>query len=116
MKTNNQLQTLIGDLKSLSRKEGVKLWSRIANDLEKATSQRRIVNLSKLAHYTKENEQLIVPGKVLAGGDLSHKVTVAAFSFSKGAKERIEKLQGKALSIPEMMKENPKGQKVRIIG
>lgn len=114
--SNPNLQQLIADLKKHSAEQQVKLWKRIAQDLEKPTRQRREVNVSRLARNTKENETVIVPGKVLGAGNLPHPVNVAAFSFSKGAKEQIEKAKGSCITIPDLMKKNPKAQKVRIIG
>ena len=48
-------------------------------------------------------------------GDLTKKITVAAYQFSESAEEKINKV-GKAISIRELMKENPKGKRIRIIG
>ena len=115
MKTNNQLVSLIGELKKKSIDDKNKLWKRIASDLEKPTRNRRIVNLIKIAKVTKDNDTIIVPGKVLGTGELNHKLTVAAYSYSKSALDKINK-NGKALSIKEMMKANPKASDVRIIG
>ena len=106
---------LINELKKKSLEEKVKIWKRIAQDLEKPTRQRRVVNLSSFDTCTKENEIIIVPGKVLGSGEVNHKITVAAYAFSGSAIDKINK-NGKALSITELMKENPKGSKVRIIG
>jgi len=110
-----ELQKLILDLRKLSKKENVKLWKRIAEDLEKPTRIRREVNLYKINKYTRNSETALVAGKVLSLGDLDKKITVAAYKYSKAAKEKINKI-GKAISIQELMKENPKGEKVRIIG
>ena len=113
--TNPELQSLIVDLKRLSIEQNKKIWKRIASDLEKPTNQRRIVNLVKIDQYVKDNEIIIVPGKVLAGGDLTKKATIAAYQFSGSAAEKINKV-GKALTIHELIKINPKGNRVRIIG
>jgi len=107
---------LIQELKKKSIEEKVKIWKRIASDLEKPTRNRRIVNLSKIDRYTKDNDTIIVPGKVLGSGDLNKKLTIAAFSFSEQAIDKIKLSDGKALHIDELMKSNPKGNKVRIIG
>ena len=112
---NGRLAQLIKDLKQLSIEQDVKLWKRIALDLEKPTRQRREVNVYKLDQYTKDGEQVIVPGKVLGMGELGHKVDVAALSFSEEAKSKIS-AQGSVLSIEELMKKNPKASKVRILG
>lgn len=110
------MQQLIADLKQAALKQDAPLWRRIADDLEKSTRQRRMVNIYKLDKYAKDGETLIVPGKVLGTGDLSRKIKVAAFNFSKQAVEKISKSGGKALAISDVLKENPKGENVRIMG
>jgi len=113
--TNLVLKKLINDLKILSQKDKSKLWKRIAYELEKPTRKRREANLYKINKYTKEDETALVPGKVLSLGELDKKITVAAMNFSDAARSKINKV-GKAISIQELVKQNPKGKKVRIIG
>jgi large subunit ribosomal protein L18e len=108
-----ELLKLIKALRSLSIKENVKLWKRIAEDLERSTRIRRVINLYKIDKFAKDNEIIIVPGKVLGVGELSKKVKVAAYQFSSSAQDKIK---DKLMSIEDLMKENPKGQKVRILG
>lgn len=114
--TNPVLQNLIQELKGRGREQSISLWRRVAVDLEKPTRQRRVVNLSSISRYTKENEIIIVPGKVLGAGDLSHKLTISAFQFSNGAKEKIRKAGAKIVTLVELSKENPSGKGIRIIG
>lgn len=114
--TNIHLKNLIARLKKISYTEKAAIWKRIANELEKPTRKRRVVNLSKINRYSREDETVIVPGKVLGAGSLNHKLTIAAYSFSDSAKENITKSNGKALTIQELINQNPKGKKVRIIG
>lgn len=110
-----ELRNLIIELRKLSNKQKVNLWKRIADDLEKPTRIRREVNLYKISKNTNENETALIPGKVLSMGNLDKKLTVAAYKFSKQAREKINKA-GKAITIKELIKENPKGKKIRIIG
>jgi len=112
---NPAKQELIIELKKLAITEKVKFWKRIASELERPTRNMRIVNVSKLDKVTKDGESIIVPGKVLSAGELSHKLDVAAFAFSETAKQKISK-NGKAISLVELMKKNPKAKGVRIIG
>lgn len=114
--TNTQLAELISNLKRASTQNEADLWKRIAYDLEKPTRQRRIVNLSKISRYCNEDEVVVVPGKVLGSGELSKKITIAAYQFSEQAKEKIKEAKGAHIGIDELMKKNPKGKKVRIIG
>ena len=114
--SNPVLQSLIHELKKRSNEQSASLWKRIATDLEKPTRQRRIVNLSSISRHTKENEIIIVPGKVLGAGNLEHKLTISAFQFSDGAKEKIEKAGAKIIPLLELSKENPSGKGIRIMG
>jgi len=116
MKSNIQLIKLIEELKKQSSLESVKIWKRIAKDLESSSRRRATVNLYKINQHTKADETIIVPGKVLSVGEIDHKVNIAAYNFSEQAKEKIIKAQGKVLSIYELLKQNPKGKGVRIIG
>ena len=99
----------------LSNQENVPLWKRLANDLSKPTRQRRIVNLYKIEQYARDNEIVVVPGKVLGVGEVKKKLTIAAFNFSDEAYEKIKQV-GEAISINELMKKNPQGKNVRVLG
>lgn len=114
--TNTVLQELIQSLRKESASSKAKLWKRVAEDLGKPTRQRRIVNVSKLQRNTKPNQTIVVPGKVLGSGEISHSITVAALGFSNEAKLRIEEAKGKAITINQLLKQKPKPQDVRIIG
>ena len=106
------LKELIIDLK----KTDVAIWKRIAKDLEKPTRIRREANLYKIDKFARKDESVVVPGKVLSIGEISKPITIAAFRFSDEAKRKISDKKGKAISIAELLKTNPKGSKVRIIG
>ncbi len=112
---NIQTEQLIKELKTLAIKENVKFWKRIATELEKPSNNRRIVNISKIDKLSKEGEIILVPGKVLSSGELTHKVTITAYAFSDSAKSKILAV-GKVLSLNELMKENPKAKGIRILG
>ena len=114
--TNPQLVALIFDLKAMTRENGAPIWRDIALRLEKPRGNWAEANLSKLERYAKDGETVIVPGKVLAAGSVSKKLTVAAYDFSEAAASRIKDAGGKTMTIRELMKENPEGSKVRIMG
>lgn len=112
--TNYELQMLLAQLELPAR--GCRFWKRIAEELHKPSRQRRVVNVYKINKYARPGETVIVPGKVLSVGELHKKVDVAAVNFSSGAKEKIIQAKGRALSIQELLQENPLGKKVRILG
>ena len=114
--TNPLLKDLIGELKKRSNEQSVNLWKRVALDLERPTRNRRAVNLSRINRYTKENEVIVVPGKVLGSGNLNHKLTISAYQFSEQAKDKLEKNGSQIVNLLDLSKEKPNGKKIRIIG
>lgn len=111
-KTNNLLIELVEELKKTGTSKKAAIWKTVAEELLKPTRRMREVNLNKINRVTKENDTIVVPGKVLGSGNLDHKVNVYAFNFSESAKQKL----GSSLSIQELLKKNPKGSGVRIIG
>jgi large subunit ribosomal protein L18e len=114
--TNPELIELIRFLKRQSRENKVKVWRDIAEKLAKPNRNRVAVNLSRLNRYTHRNETAVVPGKVLGAGEMNHPITVAAFAYSEKAREKIKAVNGKCLSFSDLIKKNPKGSNVKIIG
>lgn len=114
--SNEHHAQLILELRKVCAVQKAALWGRIADDLSRATRQRRAVNISRINRSTAANEVVIVPGKVLGSGAVDHSVTVAAFAFSSSAMKRIQEAKGKTLTIPELLKQNPTGKNIRILG
>lgn len=110
--TNAVMQETIVQLS----KQNAKLWKRLAKELDRPTRSRREVNLSRIQRFAKDNDVILVPGKVLSTGVLQKKVNVAAWNFSAAAMEKIKAAGGKTLSIADLVKANPKGTGVKIIG
>ena len=115
-KTDMGLVSLIFDLKAWSRENEAPIWRDIAKRLEKPSRVWAEVNISRIALYVKKGETLIVPGKLLGAGDIDYPVTVATFKATQGARQKITAAGGTVLTIPDLVKNNPKGKGVRIIG
>jgi large subunit ribosomal protein L18e len=113
--TNPELIKLIRFLKKQSREKEAKIWRTVAEHLAKAKKQRIAVNLSRINRHTQKSDMIVVPGKVLGTGSLNHSITVAAFSASGKAKEKMAAAKAKYLSILELVEKNPKGANVKII-
>jgi large subunit ribosomal protein L18e len=114
--TNPELLGVIRLLRKKSVETGAKIWRDAAERLSTSRRRRIAVNLSRLNRYTKAKDTVLVPGKVLGAGSLDHPLNVAAFAFSEQAKAKILKAKGKCLSIQELVKKNPKGTNVKIMG
>ncbi len=113
--TNPVLRKLIRDVRKLGKRKNVRVWLAVAEHLESPRRQRVEVNLSQINRYTVDGETVIVPGKVLAAGALTHPVTVAAFKFSKTAIKKIQSAGGRAITIKQLLEENPSGSGVRLM-
>ena len=116
IKTNPMLVALIQELKKQSSENDVAIWKDIARRLEKPSRNWPVVNLNRISRYVNEKETALIPGKVLSDGNLTKNVSIAAWSFSEKTKEKIKKAGGKTMSIEELMKSNPKGENIRILG
>jgi large subunit ribosomal protein L18e len=114
--TNPELIELVRFLRKQGKENKAEIWRDIAENLAKPRRRRLAVNLSRLNRYTQKNETIVVPGKILSAGELDHPITITAFDFSEKAKEKISAAKGKCLSFTDLVKKNPKGSNVKIIG
>ncbi|MBW2995636.1 50S ribosomal protein L18e [Candidatus Woesearchaeota archaeon] len=105
---NEQLTKLIGEMRKLAIEQKVDFWKKIANELEKSTRRKRIVNIEKIGRNINEGEVAVVPGKVLGPGKI--KAEIVCHNASESAKK-----ENKIMSFESLMKKNPKAQKCRII-
>ncbi len=115
-KTNPALLSLIDMLKKAAYEHDATIWKDIAIRLEKPSRNWAEVNLNRISRYANPKETALIPGKVLSTGELTKKVSIAAWSFSEKSEEKIKKAGGKCLSIEEVVKTNPKGKDIRILG
>ena len=115
-KSNSTLVKTIVELKEASRKNEAPLWRSIANRLEGSSRNWPSVNVSKLEYNVNKNGKAIVPGKLMGTGIVTKKMTIAAYSFTDSAKEKIQSAGGKCLTYNEMIKATPKGTDVMVIG
>ncbi len=113
-KTNPRLTSLIADLKSAARNGGGSVWSDVAERLEKPRRTHAEVNLGRIERYAREDETVVVPGKVLGSGALRKEVTVAAVDFSSTARTKIDQV-GEAIELEQALEDNPDGAGVRVI-
>ncbi len=108
---------LIRMLKAKSRETKQKFWRDLAERLQRPRRIMPAVNIEKIEKLAgKHGDKLfIVPGKLLGKGKLSKAVRVAAFSFSKKAKEQVESNKGKLYTLKELLDMKVKGSEVFIV-
>ncbi|MFH0898599.1 MAG: 50S ribosomal protein L18e [bacterium] len=112
---NPVTKKIIADLSTRGHKEQSKFMLELMRLVGISTRKRAEVNVSKLDRLCKKDEMIIVPGKVLSAGMITKPITISALKFSKEAEEKIKKAGGQVLTIPEMLKNNSKGTKIRMI-
>ncbi|NPA69231.1 MAG: 50S ribosomal protein L18e [Crenarchaeota archaeon] len=113
--TNERLRMLIRFLRKASKENKAKIWRYVAELLEKPRRKRIEVNVGKLERLCTDGDVVVIPGKLLGDGVLTKKITVAAYAFSKSAYEKVLRAGGRPISIPDLVRENPKGSNVKII-
>jgi large subunit ribosomal protein L18e len=114
--TNQIVIQMAKELKQASTKNDAPIWLKLAKLALKTSSSKRVVNLTKINDVTKEGEVIVVPGKILGTGNVSHKITLSSFSISNSAAKKIIESGGNIISFKEMIEKFPTGKGVRIIG
>ena len=106
----------IDEFKKASRENDAPIWKSIAKKLEGPSRNWPVVNVSRIEYNAAKNGKVVIPGKIMGSGNLSKKVTVSAYSFTKSAIEKIESAGGKCMIYNEFIKKNPTGKDVVVIG
>lgn len=108
-KTNPSLSETI-----LAGKKNEK-WLKIAGILSGPRRNRKNINLKYLSDNYKEEDIVVVPGKILSMGELNKKMKIVALNFSKSAEEKILKSSGKTSTILEEIKSNPEAKGIKFL-
>ncbi len=116
MFANTMIDNTIWTLRSAFKKNKAPIWRALERELAGSRSNRREVNMRRLAEVTKDGEVVVVTGKILGTGSLGHKLTVCAFSLSESAARKVVQSGGKIVSFEDLVKKYPDGKGVRIIG
>lgn len=112
--SNEYLRSLIVQMRKAAKANDAKIWEDVAEALAKPRRQKVEVNLIDIERHAGDSE-VVVPGIVLAKGDLTKAMTVAAWRFTSAARGKIKRSGGDALTIAELLEKNPKGEKVKIM-
>ena len=112
----NNLVQLVKELKCASKKNEAPIWSKIAKDVLKSNSNKKTINLKKIDRLTDDGNAVVISGKILGTGKLSHKVLVSSFAISGSAAKKIKDSGGEILQFSDMIDRFPTGKGVKIIG
>ncbi len=116
MKENDIRLKLGYQLEKHSKKSKQEIWRDASEAVLASRKNRPSVNVSHISRNTKEGAKVLVPGKVLGLGSINHKVTIAAYAFSKDARAKITASGGKCVDIHEFMDSTPSVKDVVLLG
>lgn len=84
--------------------------------IEGPRRNRSLVNVGEISKNTDKGSTVLVAGKVLGAGDLTHAVNVGAYSFSEGARIKIKNSGGNCFGLEDFMNQNKSMKDVVILG
>ena len=114
--TNQVVIRMASDLRKASVKNNAPIWGKLSEYALKPSIARRDINLNRINELTKENDTVVFPGKVLGTGTVSHKITLCAFSISNAAAAKVLENGGKLITHTDLIKQNPTGKGVVLLG
>lgn len=115
-KSNPLLLALIENLRTVARENEAPIWRDVALRLSRSRKGWAEVNLSRLERHATDGDVLVIPGKLLGTGRLTKTLRVSAFQSSEAGRAGVEAAGGQILELRELMKENPRGSGIRIMG
>lgn len=92
-----------------------RIWRDVSERLMSCSRNRVEINLARINKNTSKGDIIVVPGKVLATGDLDKTITIACFAISSSARAKVGESKSKLMTIDELLTENPTGKGVKII-
>lgn len=114
--TNQVVVHMAKELEAASKKNKAPIWSVLAEMALKPSRARRVLNLGQIDKSVADNDIVVVPGKVLGTGSISHKITLCSFSISTTGAKKVTQSGGKIVGFAQLIKDNPTGKGVKIIG
>jgi len=90
-------------------------WLKLAKLLSISTRLHSSLNLSDIDAKTATGDTVLVPGKVLSGGDITKKIKICSFGISAPAKEKLKKTKSEWVPILDEIKKNQKAEGLKIL-
>ncbi|MEK6890950.1 MAG: 50S ribosomal protein L18e [Nanoarchaeota archaeon] len=110
-KTNPEIvETILGGKKSKNSN-----WEEVAKLVSRPRRKEIKFNLGEINRQSKENETVIIPGKVLGDGELTKKIKVVALRFSQSAVDKMHKHKIEFHELKDEIKKNPDAKNIHIL-
>jgi large subunit ribosomal protein L18e len=114
-KENPELARVIIELTKAAKTHKAPVWRAAAERLARPRHQVFPLNVGHLERLAAAKETILVPGKLLAEGNLTKPLTIGAVAYSSEARSKVHAAGGTALSISELVKSHPDGKGVRLL-
>ena len=114
--TNQVVLQMAKELLGASKKNNAPIWLKLSKLALKPSRSRRVINLGQLDKFVNDNDVVVVPGKVLGTGNISHKITLCSFSISTTGAKKVTQSGGKLVDFTHLIKNHPTGKGMKIIG
>tara|TARA_Y100000310_G_scaffold339058_1_gene430553 strand:- start:256 stop:597 length:342 start_codon:yes stop_codon:yes gene_type:complete len=106
---NIHLRLLIASLRRKSE-----FWKKVAEKLSIPARQRSVVNLGTLEEY-KDGDTVVIPGKLVAGGQLTKKLTISCWRFSEAVLSRLKQSGSSIIALDELASKDITGSKLHLV-
>ncbi len=97
------------------RKAKRPVWTRVREILLQPKRREVEVNLYKLDQVTAANDVVVVPGKVLGIGKLTHPLTLAYVDASQTALASLKESKSNAVPLASFLEKNAGAKNVKIV-
>ena len=84
------------------------MWVEIAGMLSCPSRRMTNANLDEIDSKSKEGDMVVVAGKVLGSGNITKRIKLVAFSFSKSAEDKLKKAKIDYSMIKDEIEKNQK--------
>jgi large subunit ribosomal protein L18e len=102
-------------VKTIASAKKNKNWIRVAGILSSPRRRRINMNIGEISEKSREEEDVVVPGKILSQGEINKKIKIVALNFSKKAEEKLKKEGCEIITILEEIKKNPEMKGLKIL-
>lgn len=115
--TNIRTRALVVHLEKHAKKTKEGAYSVLSEMMNTPARIRAEVNLYHLDEMaaTHKDKIFVVPGSILAKGEINHAVEVAALRYSGTAKKKIEAAKGKAWLLEELVDQKVPAKKLVLV-
>ncbi len=114
-KSSQDLKFAIENLLKVSRENNSPIWRDIAESLSGSRKNYASVNLGKISRLCKQDDVIVVPGKILGSGIIDKKLKVSALFISEKAMRKLRDSGSEFVPLEQLAEEMPKGTDVKII-